>query len=353
MPVKVGELRGTLTQPFSYGIPDRVNATYSGGTLYQIFDTVVKTYDRITGHNPNVSFGLAILTLAIFTRVAMQPLMRRQYESMKGMQVIAPEMKKIQEKYKGKPPEEQTKMMGEIRELQRKHGVNPMSGCGWGMVQMPIFFFLVYPMIQHYEPKMDLAGASFLWINNLAHPDLFLLAVYGVSMFVSFRLSSTPPTDPQQAQMQMIMSFAMPFVFPLFLLSYPSAFTLYWTTYNITSMILQYRLMKSADPTKTFMKSLMGTPLAVADGPVAVPARPNKPASTRKPVTLTAATTAGEVLKSSAPRENVEARHSDDIPFVENGAPTQKQSDTDAKTQNGASSSSRRSATRARQKRRY
>jgi YidC/Oxa1 family membrane protein insertase len=350
VPVTVGEMRGTLTAPFSFGIPDRVNSNYSNGTLYQIFDTVVKAYDRVTGHNPNLSFGLAILTLAIFTRIAMHPLMRRQYESMKGMQVIAPEMKKIQEKYKSKPPEEQTKMMGEIRDLQRRHGVNPMSGCGWGLVQMPIFLLLVYPMIQHYESKMDLAGASFLWIYNLAHPDLFLLAIYGVSMFVSFRLSSTPPTDPQQAQMQAVMSFAMPFVFPLFLLSYPSAFTLYWTTYNITSMILQYRLMKSADPSKTLMKSLMGTPAPVADGAPAIPARPqSKPASTRKPVTLSP-TTMGEVVKSSnGAARNGDAAREVASPFNENGVAVQPESG--AKTP--GSSTPRRSVTRARQKRRY
>ena len=365
VPIAVHDLRGTLAQPYSFGIPDRVNANYSGGVLYKIFDAVVKTFNKITNNNPNLSFGLAILFLALAARVLLQPLMRRQYENMKGMQVIAPEMKKIQEKYKGKPPEEQTKMMGEIRELQRRHGVNPMAGCGLALVQMPIIFFIVYPMILHYEPKMDLASASFLWIHNLAHPDIPLLAIYAVSMLISSRLSATPPTDPQQAQMQGMMVFAGPF-FALFLLTYPSALTLYWTTYNIASMILQYRLMKAADPTKDFKKLLLSNPLAPmtvtagADGSsaIAIPPRPqNRPASTRKPVTLAPTSTAGEVMTGSngTVRENGATRDGDngksDSPFNENGVALH----SDTKTDNAPPSPSgpKRSATRSRQKRRY
>lgn len=254
-PTPVSALRGTLAAPNPQGILDRVNEYYSHSTFFKIFDTAV----RLLGANPTYSYGFAVLLFAVFTRSAMQPIYKKQYESMKGMAAIAPEMKKIQEKYKGKT--EQAAQMGqmkEIQELQRRHGVNPMLGCGLALIQMPIFFMFVYPMIQHYEPKMALAGASFFWIQALARPDILLLVFYGISMFLSFRISSTPPTDDMQRQQQMLMSFLFPVMFPFFIATYPAAFTMYWMTYNAIGTFYQWRLMKTADPSKNFWLALKG-----------------------------------------------------------------------------------------------
>ncbi len=276
--VKVRDLRGTVQNPNLQGIPDRVNAYYSDKPLYRLFDGVVNLF----GARPTFSYGLAILFFAVLTRCVVQPLTKRQYDSMKGMAVIAPEMKKIQERYKGKTEgDAQVKMMKEIRELQQRHGVNPMLGCGLAALQMPIFFFFVYPLIQNYASKMELTGASFLWIGSLARPDIPLLVLYGISMFFSFRLSSTPPTDDMQRQQQMIMSFVFPFIFPFFIISYPSAFTMYWMTYNAVSTVFQWRMMKAADPQKNIIKSLMGSDLKVANPEAdAVPSRPGSETKT-------------------------------------------------------------------------
>ncbi len=270
---KVRELRGTIENPNPQGIADRVNTYYSSKPLFKLFDSVVNLF----GANPTYSYGLAVLFFAVLTRCAVQPLTKRQYDSMKGMAVIAPEMKKIQDKYKGKTEgDAQVKMMKEIRALQQRHGVNPMLGCGLAALQMPVFFFFVYPLIQNYEPKMELVAASFLWIGSLARPDIPLLVLYGISMFFSFRLSSTPPTDDMQRQQQMIMSFVFPFIFPFFILSYPSAFTLYWMTYNAVSTIFQWRMMKAADPHKNVIKTLMGSDLRAATaGADPIPSRPS------------------------------------------------------------------------------
>ncbi len=272
--VTVRELHGTDKVSNPAGIVDRVDASFHDSTYFKIFDMMV----GILGRNPAYSYGLAILIFAVFTRSIMQPIYKKQYESMKGMAVIAPEMKKIQAKYKdNKESSAQMQMMKEIKATQAAHGVNPMMGCGLAAIQMPIFFFVVYPMIQHYEPRFELVGASFLWIHALARPDIPLLILYGISMFFSFRLSSTPPADDMQKQQQMIMSFVMPVMFPFFLISYPSAFTLYWMTYNVLSTIFQWKLMKQADPTKNMLRTLTGADL-LSSNPTAdaVPARPEK-----------------------------------------------------------------------------
>ena len=259
----------------------RIDKFYQTSGLYRSVDSVVQLF----GNQPHLSYGLTILFLAIVTRIIMQPLTRKQYESMKGMQVIAPEMKKIQDKYKGNTDQQaQMKMVKEIQDLQRLHGVSPMLGCGLGLLQIPFFFYIVSPAMRHYEAKMELAGASFLWINSLARPDIPLLVLYGITMFVSFRLSSLPPTDDTQRQQQRMMMFMMP-IFPFFLLHYPSAFAFYWMIFNLTSTLLQYRMMKQGDPEKRFVKSLMGAP-APAMVVEAVDVVPPRPKSAKKPRNL-------------------------------------------------------------------
>ena len=272
--VKIRDLHGTDKAANPAGIIDRVDASFHDSIYFKVFDMMV----GVLGRNPLFSYGLAILIFAIFTRSIMQPIYKKQYDSMKGMAVIAPQMKKIQAKYKdNKDPSAQMQMMKEIKAVQAEAGVNPMMGCAIGLIQMPIFFFVVYPMIQHYEPRMELVGASFLWINSLARPDIPLLILYGLSMFFSFRLSSTPPADDMQKQQQMIMSFVMPFVFPFFLLAYPSAFTLYWTIYSLISALFQWKMIKAVEPNKNLLKQLMGADLVSANPDAdAVPARPVK-----------------------------------------------------------------------------
>lgn len=277
------DVNGTLAEPDPQGILDRVNQYYSGTTFYKIVDGLVK----LLGAQPSYSYGLALILLAIFTRTIMQPLIKKQYRSMAAMQKIGPDMKKIQERYKDKKDaESQKKMMSEIKMLQKEHGVNPL-GCGISLViQLPLFFFVVLPLIYHYQAKMELANASFLWIQSLARPDIPLLALYAISMFLSTRLSSAPPTDDQQRMMQRMMSFMSP-VFALVLWSYPSAFTLYWMVYNAVSTVLQWRLMKGDDPTKQVIPTLLGTggaattTISKVDPADIIPARPEKNGSSK------------------------------------------------------------------------
>lgn len=260
VPVVVSSLQGTLSAPNPQGIVDRINIYYAKTPLYKMFDGMVS----FLGGNPTYSYGFAILLFAVFTRSMLQPFNKKQYDSMKGMAVIAPEMKKIQERYKGKTDQgAQMGQMKEIQALQRLHGVNPMLGCGLALIQMPIFFMLVSPMINHYEPKMELVGASFFWISSLARPDILLLVLYGISMFFSFRLSSTPATDDMQRQQQMMMSYAMPLFLPFMISGYPAAFAMYWTTYNVLGTFFQWRLMKAADPSKNMLKTLIGDGFSV------------------------------------------------------------------------------------------
>lgn len=89
------------------------------------------------------SLGFSIIVFTIITRLLMLPLAFKQQKSMKETQLIQPELKKIQDKYKGKKDQEsQQKMQAETAALYQKHGVNPLGGCLPVLIQMPIIFSL-------------------------------------------------------------------------------------------------------------------------------------------------------------------------------------------------------------------
>ena len=80
----------------------------------------------------------------IVIRILLIPLFVKQIKASRGMQLIQPEMKKIQEKYKGKHDTEVSRqaMTQETMELYKRTGTNPFSSCLPILLQSPIFFAL-------------------------------------------------------------------------------------------------------------------------------------------------------------------------------------------------------------------
>lgn len=86
------------------------------------------------------SYGLAIILLTLAVRVLLLPLSIKQTHSMREMQKIQPEVKKIQAKHKG----DRQKMNEEMMALYKEHGVNPFGGCAPLLLQFPVLIGLFY-----------------------------------------------------------------------------------------------------------------------------------------------------------------------------------------------------------------
>ena len=97
------------------------------------------------------SLGITIILFTIIVRLLLLPLNYKQQKSMYIMQKIQPEIKKIQEKYKGnKDPEMAKKMQMEMTKLYSKHNYNPFSGCLPLFIQLPILISLYFIMKNSY-----------------------------------------------------------------------------------------------------------------------------------------------------------------------------------------------------------
>jgi YidC/Oxa1 family membrane protein insertase len=91
------------------------------------------------------SYPVAVALLTIVVMAALTPLTVKSTKNMAAMQAIGPEMKKLQQKYKG--PENRSQLNEEMMKLYKEHKVNPASGCLPMLLQMP-FFFMLYSVIR-------------------------------------------------------------------------------------------------------------------------------------------------------------------------------------------------------------
>src|SRR5918994_2713661 len=90
-----------------------------------------------------VTWVLSIVGLVIVVRAALIPIFVRQIKNQRRMLEVAPQLKKIQDKYKGKKDQFSREAMSrETMELYKKTGTNPLSSCLPLLLQMPIFFGL-------------------------------------------------------------------------------------------------------------------------------------------------------------------------------------------------------------------
>ena len=200
------------------------------------------------GLGPNWSWGLAIIGLTIIVRLVLFPLTWKQFSSAQSMQVIQPQLKELQKKYKS----DRGKLQQETMKLYQEHRVNPFASCLPLILQLPVFISL-YAAIKGLGPLEGglssveaLNGASFLWIPHLGNPDPYyiLLILYVVSQLVSTELMLATQTDKSQ---KMIMR-AMPIMFVFFLFRFPAGLFVYWVTTNLWTVGQQLLIRKVMKP---------------------------------------------------------------------------------------------------------
>ncbi len=189
------------------------------------------------------NWGLAIILLTLLVKMIMFPLGRKQALMAQRSQELQPHLKQIQEKYKD-DKERQTK---ETFALYKKHGVNPVSGCIPALIQLPIFVGLW----QALNTSVALRHASFLWINDLAAPDMLFrfpfevtflghwfnllpIVVVGLMLFQT-KLFSPPPTTPEAEMQQKTMKYMMVFMAFMFY-KVPSGLGIYFITSSLWSI---------------------------------------------------------------------------------------------------------------------
>ena len=204
---------------------------------------VLWTLKSMHGYIPN--YGVILIVFSIMVKLIVYPLTKKSYESTKAMQAIQPEISSLRDKHKNNP----TKLNKATMELYKKKGVNPMGSCLPILLQMP----LLIALFTVFRSTIELRGEPFVfWINDLSAPDIifnlpFKVPIYGdyvcalpiimaLSMYAQQKMMTVG--GPQQEQQKMMQYFMMGFFFLLFN-SFPSGLNLYYTLFNVLTIIQQ------------------------------------------------------------------------------------------------------------------
>jgi YidC/Oxa1 family membrane protein insertase len=230
------------------------------------------------------TWGLSIVGLVIVIRIVLIPLFVKQIHASRRMQLIQPEMQKIQKKYKGKTdPESRQAMTQETMGLYKRTGTNPFSSCLPILLQSPIFIALfrvlnnlagiaagTKPPIGSLTPEVaKQANASTIFgaplsatfqhtltiVNNVAvsAPSaltvkivcVVMIVLMSASQFTSMRqlmMKNMPASalDNPFAKQQKIMMYLMPLMFVFSGVTFAIGVLLYWLTTNLWSMGQQF-----------------------------------------------------------------------------------------------------------------
>ena len=216
-------------------ISPNLNLTVDYGFLWWIAVPLFYLLDWLHGFVGN--WGLAIILLTLVVKTVLYPLSAASYRSMAKMRKVAPQMKRLQERYS----DDRQKLSQEMMSLYKKEKANPLGGCLPILVQMPVFIALYWVLFE----SVELRQAPFLlWIHDLSAMDPFFVLpiLMGASMF--FQQTLNPPMpDPMQARIMKM----MPIMFTVLFLFFPAGLVLYWLVNNVLSMTQQWIITRQIE----------------------------------------------------------------------------------------------------------
>ena len=202
------------------------------------------------------NYGISLIILTVIVKLVLYPMYAKQIKSTANMSDMSEKAKEIQNRYAN----DKEKMNEEMQKLYAETGFNPMSGCLPMLIQFPIimglFALLRNPMkYMPDDPTLMFANhESFLWIKDLAQPDLWILPIAaGLATFFAFSMNSAmnmtqPGANPGQ---QKAMNAIMKYFFPLSILwlarSYPAGLAIYWAGGQFMQIFFNIRINKIQD----------------------------------------------------------------------------------------------------------
>jgi YidC/Oxa1 family membrane protein insertase len=253
------------------------------------------------------AWSLAIVGLVVIVRLVLVPLVVVQVRGMRAMRLASPEIRRIQEKYRGKSdPASRDAARREQQELMARTGANPLAGCLPMLVQAPVLFALysVLSGIGRQVPVGALTGdlvreadaATLLGAPlsgtltgaftggaavgaGVLVPAVLIVVMYAAQVLtqrLSARANPVDPTSPL-ARQQGAFALVLPAVSAVVAVGFPVGVVLYWATSSLWGLGQQLvigRLVPSGDQdvARASRPAVAEVPAGEPTGP-AVPAR--------------------------------------------------------------------------------
>jgi YidC/Oxa1 family membrane protein insertase len=217
--------------------------------LANIFQPLIDVADALIvflHDNVGLSWGWAIVGMTVIVRLAMVPLTLKQIKSMNALRALQPQMKEIQEKYKG----DRQKMNQAMMRFYQENKVNPFASCLPLLLQLPVFLALFY-LLNGDEFKDQVAASGqtdFLFITDITAKATGAELVVLVVLFIASQMASTLVMSATADKTQQRIMLLLPLVFAAFIPNFPAGLIIYWITTNFWTLGQQLVVRRLSPP---------------------------------------------------------------------------------------------------------
>lgn len=211
---------------------------------------ILLTIGQILGFTGKYALSIIIVSLAI--RLIAYPVTRKTALQSELIKKAQPELNRIQKKYQGK--EDQESMIKQNQEtlmVYKKYNINPMAGCLFSMLQLPLFiafFEAVQRTPALFEDKflgLQLGTTPVAGITTATfYAYIVLMIIIALTTFYSFKMNSTGNMQDPSMKMMPVMMSGMIIVTALFM---PSGLGIYWATSNLFTIVQNIIVKRSKE----------------------------------------------------------------------------------------------------------
>jgi YidC/Oxa1 family membrane protein insertase len=206
--------------------------------LQDLMESIIKFLHNDVGFG----WGMAIVGLTFIVRMALLPLSLRGIKSMRRLQLLAPQIKQLQERYKDDRERQQREMLN----LYRENKVNPFSSCLPLLLQFP-FFIAIYGLLRSSTFKGDVTASGdpggFFVKSVIEAPkgaELIVLIVLFIVTMTATMLYTTMMNPTATGGSQRFIGVAFGFIVVPFIVRAPAGLAIYWIATNVWSLGQQF-----------------------------------------------------------------------------------------------------------------
>jgi YidC/Oxa1 family membrane protein insertase len=241
--------------------------------LIDFFEWILLFFHNDVG----LSWGFSIIAMTVLVRAALLPLTFKQFKSMQALASHAPEMKKLQDRYK----HDKERLNQEMMKFYRENKINPFASCLPLLAQLPVFLALFYmlqddlrldicprinpPGTEDPQPCGSGGAAEFLFIPDLTDKATGGVLITLIVLYVGSQLLSTVLMSTATDRTQRIIFLALPFVFVIFVISFPAGLLVYWITTNFWTIVQQTIVRKRLGPIRPPSVDGEAAPMSIMD----------------------------------------------------------------------------------------
>ena len=196
--------------------------------------------------------AISIIVVSLAIRLIAFPLTKKTAMQSELIKKAQPELTRIQKKYENKQDQESLiKQNQEIMMVYQKYKINPISGCLFAFIQLPIFIAF-FEAIQRtpviFEDKFLGLQLGTTPIVGLGTASLFsyiiLMIIIAATTYLSFKFNSTGNMEDPTMKMMPTMMSVMIIVTALFM---PSGLGIYWATSNLFTIVQNILVKRSKE----------------------------------------------------------------------------------------------------------